>query len=316
MSDPLDHHYIPVFYLTRWVGADGRLCRFSRPVGTIVKTKRVVPKGTGFEPRLYTTQGLPLDQAQTMEKDFMAKLDTQASEALVMLETGLPDGQWTRGPRSAWSRFLLAQRLRAPEDIAQLKSSVTEDWSVADSRIAEAYEAGRSEAFPATVGEYLKSQSPGDTDAAAFKVARTLMDHPRIGGMINNMHWSVLDFPTEAEPLLTSDRPVWITATLIEQGAMIVMPIGPRRLFVAAPDPTTLERVNAQSRAELAHGWNRVTAQHAVRYVYGVDAALLPMVQEHFATRRHSSLLELIAADRNHKVVAPDSPAAKSTAKN
>jgi uncharacterized protein DUF4238 len=34
------HHYIPVFYLKQWAGADGRLCQYSRPYNR-VKPKRV-----------------------------------------------------------------------------------------------------------------------------------------------------------------------------------------------------------------------------------------------------------------------------------
>jgi hypothetical protein len=79
MNEPIDHHYVPVFYLSRWAGSDGCLCRFSRPYGNEAKPKRVVPKGTAFEPRLYETRGLPPEQAQTMEKDFMAKLDSDAA---------------------------------------------------------------------------------------------------------------------------------------------------------------------------------------------------------------------------------------------
>src|SRR5262245_57659585 len=111
MNEPVNHHYIPIFYLSRWVGEDGRLCRFSRPNGNVVRAKRVVPKGTGFEPELYTSKGLPPEKAQAMEKHFMAKLDNMAADALALLEAGLPESEWTSGPRSAWSRFILAQML-------------------------------------------------------------------------------------------------------------------------------------------------------------------------------------------------------------
>jgi len=124
MNEPIDHHYVPVFYLSRWEGSDGCICRFSRPYGDEVKAKRVVPKGTAFEPRLYETRGLPPEQAQTMERDFMAKLDRDAAEALALLEADLAEKEWTSAARNSWPRFLVAQMLRTPRDIAQLKSSV------------------------------------------------------------------------------------------------------------------------------------------------------------------------------------------------
>ena len=91
MNEPINHHYVPVFYLSRWVGTDRCLCRFSRPYGHEVKAKRVAPKGTAFEPRLYETRGLPPEQAQTMERDFIAKLDSDAADALALIEAGLAD---------------------------------------------------------------------------------------------------------------------------------------------------------------------------------------------------------------------------------
>jgi hypothetical protein len=29
VSEPIRHHYIPVFYLKKWTGPDGRLCEYS-----------------------------------------------------------------------------------------------------------------------------------------------------------------------------------------------------------------------------------------------------------------------------------------------
>ena len=71
MNEPMRHHYVPVFYLSRWEDSDGRICRFSRPYGAKIKVDRVAPKGTAFEPGLYETHGLPPEDAQVMERDFM-----------------------------------------------------------------------------------------------------------------------------------------------------------------------------------------------------------------------------------------------------
>ena len=309
MEEPIDHHYLPVFYLSRWMDeADGCVTRLQRMPTGIVKAKRIVPKGTGFEPRLYEMSGRPPGQAQAMESQFMSRLDAGAAEALALLETGLPEQDWTSGPRSAWSRFMLAQMLRSPEDIVQLKSSVKEDWSQVLPEIAEIYEARRTPDMPATIAEYLRGQSQAETDEWALKIARVLMNHPRIGQMLNDMHWRVLDIPESAPLLLTSDRPVWTTITLTEPDAFISMPIGPRKLFLAAPDPRTLARLVANATPERIAARNLLSIQLAVKNAYGFDDSLLDVAQEHLATKRHSSLLELLAAARGHRVVDPASP--------
>lgn len=313
MDEPIDHHYLPVFYLSRWAGADGKVCRFLKVHGDVVKAKRVVPKGTAFEPGLYELSGLPPDRAQAMEREFMAKLDNEAAEALTLLEAMLPDQEWTSKPRSAWSRFVLTQMLRAPEDIAQLKSSVREDWSKAIPQLENIYAARRSPDMPATVGEYLDQLDGGDTDHFALKIARTLMNHPAVGQLINNMHWRVLTVPADATPLVTSDRPVWTTITLTEPDAFISMPIGPGRLFIAAPAPATLQRLERQPIEAIVENRNLLAIQHAVKFAYAIDNRALPIVEAHFATKRHSSLVEVMAAARGHKVIAANSPVANLT---
>ena len=161
---------MPVFYLSRWQGPDGCISRFSRPNGNEVKAKRVVPKGTAFEPDLYKTHGLPPEQAQTMEKDFMAKVDDNAAKALTLLENGLPGTCLTSAARSSWSRFLVTQMLRAPRDIAQLKSSVEQEWNKELQMLRESYATKRSSNDPATFEEYIAQQNPAHADEFAFSL--------------------------------------------------------------------------------------------------------------------------------------------------
>jgi hypothetical protein len=309
MNEPIDHHYLPIFYLSRWTGNDGLLCRFSRPYGPEVKWKRISPKGTGFEPGLYAMSGRPAEKAHVMETMFMSPLDSMAANALELLEAGLPELEWTSGPRSSWSRFLITQMLRTPEDIAQLKSSSTQSWSKEAPELEKKYAALRKEGDPATLADYLAQQSPAHADELALGLARRLMNHDKIGASFNNMHWYVVEIPDGCEPLLTSDRPVWMTDSLADEDAFMMMPIGPRKLFTATVRPDTQLRLRRRDKKELAAGVNQITAQHAVRYVYGLDETLLPMIQEHFATRRYSSWLERLAVKHGHTVVAEDSPA-------
>jgi hypothetical protein len=155
MNEPIDHHYLSIFYLSRWVGDDGRLCRFSRPYGPEVKWKRITPKGTGFEPGLYAMGGVPPDKAQA------------------------------------------------------------------------------------------------HADEMALSIARKLMNHEKIGKSFNNMQWHVIDIPEDCEALLTSDRPVWMSASLAEEEAFLTIPIGPRKLFTA----TVLPGTQLEAGQERARRW-------------------------------------------------------------
>jgi hypothetical protein len=89
MSIPIKHHHLPVFYLKRWVGDDGRLCQFSRPHLEVV-AHRKYPSQTAYVERLYELPGLSLDKAQQIEQRFMQRVDSLAAEAL-----------WQRGQRGS-----------------------------------------------------------------------------------------------------------------------------------------------------------------------------------------------------------------------
>ena len=241
----------------------------------------------------------------------MAKLDSDAAKALTLLEAGLPEKNWTNAARNNWSRFVVSQMLRAPRDIAQLKSSVGQEWNKDTQRLREIYAASRSANDPATFDEYVVQQNPAHADEFAFDIARTLMAHTKICDLLNAMHWCVLDVPQECYPLLTSDHPVWMTATLNEDDDFLTMPIGPRRLFSATMKPETQRRLQARRRDKLVMGVNKITVQHAEKFVYGQTDAMLPFVQKHMSTKRHATWLERLAARRGHEIIAPDNPFAE-----
>ena len=136
------------------------------------------------------------------------------------------------------------------------------------------------------------------------------MDHSGIGQIINNMRWKVLDFAGCGVPLVTSDRSVWMTATLAEPDAFIMMPLGPTRLFVATRETETMLRIAAQNRRQQAENLNKTYVCHAVKFVFGVDGKTKDLVQKHFATRWHSTHMERLAAMHGHSIVTDNSPQA------
>ena len=172
----------------------------------------------------------------------MARLDRDAAEALVLLEAGRSEKGWTSTARNSWSRFLLAQMLRAPDDITQLKSSVGQEWNKQSQKLREDYAARRSPNDPLTFEEYIDQKNPAHADERTFRIARKLMEHTDFCQLLSDMHWLVLEVPQDVYPLLTSDRPVWMTATLIEDDDFLTMPIGPRRLFTATVKPEAQRR--------------------------------------------------------------------------
>ena len=64
---PQDQHYIPAFYLRRWVDKkDGKLCVYSRPYDC-VKAYRKHPEASGYEEDLYAIHGAGDETANHLE---------------------------------------------------------------------------------------------------------------------------------------------------------------------------------------------------------------------------------------------------------
>jgi hypothetical protein len=63
MELPRNHHFKPVFFLSRWTGKDGRFCEMKLIRGKLV-AKRPYPDGTGYVKDLYRTDGVPENISQ------------------------------------------------------------------------------------------------------------------------------------------------------------------------------------------------------------------------------------------------------------
>src|SRR5262245_3674520 len=82
LSQPRDHHFVPVFYLKQWTNQDGKLIEYSKPYGNKIVAKPVGPRATGFQTDLYAFQHLPPELAQYLEGAFLKRVDTESSAAL------------------------------------------------------------------------------------------------------------------------------------------------------------------------------------------------------------------------------------------
>ncbi len=121
------HHYIPCFYTKRWIGADKRLCEFSRP-HTIVKPKRVYPSGTGYAEDLYAIPQVADDKKHLLETRFMKRIDQKARDILENIEN-YGTNSLTRDDRLFWATFLISIMQRSPEKLKELVSKYIKKFS-------------------------------------------------------------------------------------------------------------------------------------------------------------------------------------------
>jgi hypothetical protein len=264
MSKEGKHHYIPVFYLKQWrSGNDRKLCEFTRP-RALISTKRVGPRGTGFVHGLYSIPGLPAEQAQYIEKKYMQKLDNKAATALrAMLKQSPGQISLSEELKISWAAFLYSLILRSPEIIA-----------------AMAIELERQRAI-------FRSMSTDTASAVVDGVRHTVTVKHRplhaqeflpgfIAGQVVRelvaMRWQTISTASADHPMLTSDRPVIMTNGFAHAEGHVGIPISPTMLFLATRPEGTYQTINAMSAEQLVISVNHNVAQHAIDYVYGVDA--------------------------------------------
>jgi hypothetical protein len=285
---PQDQHYIPAFYLRRWVDKeDGKLCVYSRPYDC-VKAYRKPPEATGYEKDLYAIHGAGDEIANHLERRFLLRADNNAAEALDMLETGrvaLMDGR----QQSAWSRFLMRLLHGTPEAVSRFKSKVAEHVAAAEDELRANYPSLRGPNDP----EQYEDSGPDEGHLARTTVwtLQTLMDSKHLGEHLNRMAWVVAPLQSSYS-LLTSDRPLVMTNGISGPGKHLGMPIGPRLLFIAADDLAEGQQLARQDHNELTKLMNDSVVRQARKFVWGLDDSQLRFVEKRLGEMRPSSPLE------------------------
>ena len=128
-------------------------------------------------------------------------------------------------------------------------------------------------------------------DVPATRVLRVLLRSKRVVRVLASLKWQTVTVNTAKYPLLTSDRPVIMSNGLFGQDTHIVLPISPRRLFIATKNDETFQSIVSVPTDVLAETVNNQVAQQAYKFVYGVDDQQLRFVAKRLGKRVWSSPL-------------------------
>jgi len=268
VTEPIKHHFSPIFYLRGWCdSATGKLTAYSRPYRDVI-AKSVHPEATGYESFLYTMEGLPDNQKQTIEKDYMApKVDDPAAKALRVL-LGADTSALTEALRGAWTRFMIASLLRRPAAVAGIgeafKSSLRQNLSTDSSYVSD-----KQEDDPPTRFEWMQKHHPHLINDAAKEMVVRAIENDGIGNIIINMQWSTLDMSASRHELLTGDMPHLRYCGLKDPRCTILFPLTPTKLFIATHDRKAEHNINRRDKTDVVKLVNDEVARIAERFVYG-----------------------------------------------
>ncbi len=282
MSYPLDHHFIPAYFLAQWADASETLIEYTIKHGKLIP-KPVGPRATGYEPQLYSFPELPPEAAHFLEQVFFDYADRVASDALKNHLAKMPI-PWTNELISAWSRFVIALNLRHPDAMPELRDAARSIWVGSGSAYQAQYEAIKKPEDPATFDEYLAERDPLASNKRHVNMIVKVFDNEILGRHLNNMKWGVVDVSKSHCRFLLSDRPVCF-ANLNNADGMISLPIGPTKIFIGVNTPDRLQRLHALPARELVHNMNRYVVGRARRFVWAHDQSQTAFIEKHMSQR-------------------------------
>jgi hypothetical protein len=254
----MNNHFIPRFYLSRWASG-GELIEYRMRGNREIIGKPRGPKGTGYQPDLYKNRQREKIEAHVFERNFLQQHDGLAAKALEKFEKGInPSDEEVCG----WISFLMALQMRHPDDISVLRQLYEKKWKDGMAELQPDFSKARRENDPHNVNDFIEQQWPGIIEEAMFKLLTKLMEHEDIGQLILGFDHSVTTL-ISAIPLITSDRPVLMTATLTEDDAYIILPVGPKKVYVCGKTKNTVQRLLSKTGDEFAEIINNQVARQA-----------------------------------------------------
>lgn len=285
------HHYIPIFYLDQWRKPDGPLIEYCRRYEGVV-ARPTYPSGTGYVRGLYMLPDVPVNQAEVIETELMSSVDNRAARAHVrLLQDGNSAGRLEKHEALGWCQFLYSLIVRNPEHLVLIRKKLCELGPEILEEIRDRYDKLRKPGDPATFDQYKANFAKSPIVVPPARVLPNLINSKRVVQVIASMKWFTHTVHTAKHPLLTSDRPVIVTNGLIKPDAHIVIPMSPRRLFIAVNEEATFRQIASMSTDDLVETANNKVAEQAHTFVYGSDDSQLRFVSNRLGRRIRSSPL-------------------------
>lgn len=287
------HHFLPECYLQGWADSGGRLVEFAVRHGT-VRPRWTAPGGTGYELDLYAMPALG-DRSDALEKQLMSMIDSSAASSLIKmrnLELLEPSA------RDAFATLLTTLMTRTPPSIHALKASL-EEWRRKDRPEVQAiyerfvWQPGMPDR---AVDQLRASDTQEEGEGFLAETLAAIFTHERVVKFLSTMKWQVLSMPEGAPSLLTGDHPIITSNGLDARDSYLLLPIGPRRLFLATNSQIFADRyVRQTGRVRLAQQANQLIAERARQFVYSSDHDQMGLIAERFGTKPVQAVGEKIA---------------------
>ncbi|HAT8180399.1 TPA: DUF4238 domain-containing protein, partial [Legionella pneumophila] len=260
----LNHHYIPRFYLKRWIDpSHGKVNNYYYLQDRLLCGKKA-PKNLGCLEDLYALDNVADDGKQVLETDHYKSLDDKAAK---IMDKMISDGIIALNNREklSWTDFIISMMTR---NAAQVQKSKKDGKPIIE-RLKENLPGEVKEKFREEI-DYYESNIANLAIAAVSGYGE--LEEPefttRFREIFINLNWWIEDYSKLKFNLLTSDRPVIIypvtpidksfnnssgkvTDLLIIQDFILSLPISPQLCFFAykkvKPKKSLIQTLKAQN---------------------------------------------------------------------
>ena len=296
MSIPRDHHYLPQFYLERWASG-GEVVRYVRPRGAAhpVDCRRKPPSAIAYERDLYRLADVDdARDSQALELTLFQLIDDRAAKAIQKIENG---EQGTGQDRVALSQFMVSLLHRSPARLAAIREELAKQIDGAPYADLE--------------GEEYRNV----LKATANRLLARLVESADAASIVSKFKTFKIDVSGSSKKLMTSDRPITLSALLVSPDAFMVMPYAPHRLLILAHREEIVRSFSTQDPDVLVNGINRAVVEQSVDVVIAADTHAKRMVENLFLRPQPDHELDSIGLirrkapfiDTRPKVRAPHS---------
>jgi hypothetical protein len=161
---------------------------------------------------------------------------------------------------------------RTPARLRWLNEQIrTADYAFDDEERAT-YAGLKSPAHPPTPEEYFALGDPAELSVARMKLMLSMIGSKLVGQGLASMVWEVHTLTTLNHGLLTSDDPVMTSNGLNSGDSFVILPIGPRQLFIAANSDRAMWSFRSQTDRAIEWAMNDAVVAQADQLVIGEDS--------------------------------------------
>jgi hypothetical protein len=266
-NDPIVHHYIPQFLLRRWMGLDKKIQRYKYEYGGKFVSDRVSPRGTAYEPLLYTP---------AIEDKVMKKVDDDAASVIdEIISQGL--SSLTDSDRESMAKFIASLWLRHPAEVRRSNIVGKETLEILTKRSTEEYDEIRSDKDPLTPMEAINQYCGPEMGYFGLIASCDLImgEQPEGKALIQNilgLEWELVNFEEIDTDLLLADNPcIRVDGIPNPDCSISVLPLSPKHVFLAAQERKTIDEMVGIEKLKLASYLNNSSVQQASKYVYAFN---------------------------------------------